>query len=132
MKSGNKFVVAIPLGMQGIIKAREKRVESNYPGHINMPVIFGARPSYHAPLSLVSISLYLSYLSCLSYEKSSYNTLYLSFLLYRAVVREVSIKLYLSYDFFSYDRHDRYDRYNDMETRLKLALTTISLKWKVL
>ena len=48
----------------------------------------------------------------------SYKTLYLS-LLYWAVVREVSIKLYLSYEFFSYDRHDRYDRYNDMETRLK-------------
>ena len=48
----------------------------------------------------------------------SYNKLYLSFLLYRAFVREVSIKLYLSYEFFSYDRHDRYDRYNDMETRL--------------
>ena len=30
----------------------------------------------------------------------------------------VSIKLYLSYDFFSYDKHDKYDRYNDMETRL--------------
>ena len=30
-------------------------------------------------------------------------------------MREVSIKLYLSYDFFSLDRHDRYD---DMETRL--------------
>ena len=28
----------------------------------------------------------------------------------------VSIKLYLSYEFFSYDRHDRY---NDMETWLK-------------
>ena len=26
------------------------------------------------------------------------------------------LKLYLSYEFFSYDRHDRY---NDMETRLK-------------
>ena len=46
----------------------------------------------------------------------SYNKLYLSFLLYWAFVREVSIKLYLSYEFFSYDR---YDRYNDMETRLK-------------
>ena len=46
----------------------------------------------------------------------SYNKLYLSFLLYGAFVREVSIKLYLSYEFFSYDRHDRYD---DMETRLK-------------
>ena len=52
-------------------------------------------------LSMVSISLYLSYLSCLSYKKNyrtdrihsiSYNTLYLSFLLYWAVVREVSIK----------------------------------------
>ena len=49
-----------------------------------------------------------------------YNKLYLSFLLYWAFVREVSIKLYLSYEFFSYDRHDRYDRYNDMETRLKV------------
>ena len=29
------------------------------------------------------------------------------------------LKLYLSYEFFSYDRHDRCDRYNDMETRLK-------------
>ena len=28
-------------------------------------------------------------------------------------------KLYLSYEFFSYDGHDRDDRYNDMETRLK-------------
>ena len=28
------------------------------------------------------------------------------------------LKLYLAYEFFSYDRHDRYDRYNDMETRL--------------
>ena len=79
-------------------------------------------------LSLVSISLYLSYLSCLSSEKKihrtdrihsiSYNKLYLSFLLYWAFVREVSIKLYLSYEFFSYDR---YDRYNDMETRLKFV-----------
>ena len=54
----------------------------------------------------------------------SYKKLYVSFLLYRAFVREVSIKLYLSYEFFSYDRHDRhdrYDRYNDMETRLKLT-----------
>ena len=46
----------------------------------------------------------------------SYNKFYLSFLLYWAFVREVSIKLYLSYEFFSYDWHDRY---NDMETRLK-------------
>ena len=46
----------------------------------------------------------------------SYNAFYLSFLLYWAVVQEVSIELYLSYEFFSYDRHDRY---NDMETRLK-------------
>ena len=46
----------------------------------------------------------------------SYKKLHLSFLLYWAFVREVSIKLYLSYEFFSYDRHDRYD---DMETRLK-------------
>ena len=37
---------------------------------------------------------------------------YLSFLLYWAFVREVSKKLYLSYEFFSYDR------YSDMETRL--------------
>ena len=43
----------------------------------------------------------------------SYKKLYLSFLLYWAFVREVSIKLYLSYEFFSYDR------YNNMETRLK-------------
>ena len=49
----------------------------------------------------------------------SYSKLYLSFLLYWAFVREISMKLYLSYEFFSYDRHDRYDRYNDMETRLK-------------
>ena len=28
------------------------------------------------------------------------------------------MKLYLSYEFFSYDRRDRYDRYNDMETKL--------------
>ena len=42
-----------------------------------------------------------------------YNKLYTSFLLYWAFVREVSIKLYLSYEFFSYDR------YNDMETRLQ-------------
>ena len=76
--------------------------------------------------SLVSISLYLSYLSCLSYEKNhrtdgihsiSNNKLYLWFLLYSAFVREVSIKFYLCYEFFSYDRHDRY---NDMETRLKI------------
>ena len=32
-----------------------------------------------------------------------------------AFVREVSLKLYLSYKFFSYDR------YNDMETRLKIV-----------
>ena len=51
----------------------------------------------------------------------SYNKLYLSFLLYWAYIREVSIKLYLSYEFFSYDRHDRY---NDMETRLKIC-------WKI-
>ena len=50
----------------------------------------------------------------------SYNKMYLSFLFYWAFVREVSIKLYLSYEFFSYDRHDRYDRYNDMETRLNV------------
>ena len=29
-------------------------------------------------------------------------------------------EFYLSYEFFSYDRHDRCDRYNDMETRLKI------------
>ena len=45
----------------------------------------------------------------------SYKKLYLLFLLYLAFVREVSINLHLSYEFFSYDR---YDRYNDMETRL--------------
>ena len=45
-----------------------------------------------------------------------YSKLYLSFLLHWAFVREISIKLYLSYEFFSYNRHDRY---NDMETRLK-------------
>ena len=45
----------------------------------------------------------------------SYNKLYLPFLLYWAFVQEVSIKLYLSYEFFSYNRHNRY---NDMETRL--------------
>ena len=49
----------------------------------------------------------------------SYNRLYLSFLLYWAFVRGVSIKLYLSYEFFSHDWHDRYDRYNEMETRLQ-------------
>ena len=49
-----------------------------------------------------------------------YNKLYLSFLLYWAFVREVSIKLYLSHEFFSYNTHDRY---NDMETRLKKRLT---------
>ena len=67
-------------------------------------------------MSLVSIWLYLSYLSYLSYEKIhradrihsiSYNKLYLSFLLYWAFVREVSIKLYLSYEFFSYDVQTR-------------------------
>ena len=51
----------------------------------------------------------------------SYKKLYMSFLLYWAFVREVSIKLYLSYEFFSYDSHDRYDRYNDMETRLNVV-----------
>ena len=51
----------------------------------------------------------------------------MSFLLYWAFVREVSIKLYLSYEFFSYDRHDRYDRYNDMETRLYSSLVRPSL-----
>ena len=51
----------------------------------------------------------------------SYSKLYLSFLLYWAFVREVSIKLYLSYEFFSYDRRDGYDRYNDMETRLNAS-----------
>ena len=43
----------------------------------------------------------------------SYNKLYPSFLLYWAFVREASIKFYLSYEFFSYDRYD------DMKTRLK-------------
>ena len=62
----------------------------------------------------------------------SYNKLYLSFLLYWAFLREVSIKFYLSYEFFSYDRQDRYDRYNDMETRLKLSNNDIDLiKWGV-
>ena len=44
-----------------------------------------------------------------------YNKLYLSFLLYWAFVREVSIKLYLSYEFFSYDRHEirRIQRYGN-------------------
>ena len=69
-------------------------------------------------LSLVSISLYELY-EC-RIHSISYNTLYLSFLLYWAVVREVSIKLYLSYEFFSYDRHDRY---NDMETRLNFLFS---------
>ena len=74
-------------------------------------------------LILVSISLYLS---CLSYEKNSEDR-YNSFYLVQQVVSTVSFvlsictggfhKLYLSYEFFSYDRHDRYDRYNDMETR---------------
>ena len=59
----------------------------------------------------------------------SYNKLFLSFLLYWAVVREVSIKLYLSYEFFSYDR------YNDMETKLKFDVSRTchsvpgKLKW---
>ena len=40
-----------PVGMQGIIKTREKRVQSNYPEHIirRPPVIYDARPRYHAP-----------------------------------------------------------------------------------
>ena len=57
----------------------------------------------------------------------SYKKLYVSFLLYWAFVREVSIKLYLSYEFFSYDRHDRYDRYNDMETRLFATMKQLFL-----
>ena len=59
----------------------------------------------------------------------SYKKLYLWFLLYWAFVREVSIKLYLSYEFFSYDRHDIYDRYNDMEikARTKKKITTLYL-----
>jgi len=36
-----------------------------------------------------------------------------------ATMWKPGLKLYLSYEFFSCDRHDRYDRYNDMETRLK-------------
>ena len=52
----------------------------------------------------------------------SYNKFYLSFLLYWAFVREVSIKLYLSYEFFSYDR------YNDMETRLYKRLWFLLLE----
>ena len=57
-----------------------------------------------------------------------YKKLYLSFLLYWAFVREVSIKFYLSYEFFSYDGHDRYDRYNDMETRLKVLCHLFATK----
>ena len=33
--------------MQGIIKTRQKRVQLNYSGNKNMPVIYGARPRYH-------------------------------------------------------------------------------------
>ena len=48
----------------------------------------------------------------------SYKKLYLSFLLYWAFVREVSIKLYVLWIF-------SYDRYNDIETRLKRGLLRI-------
>ena len=38
VKSGNKcFVTIMCMGMQGFIKTREKRVQSNYPGHIIHP-----------------------------------------------------------------------------------------------
>ena len=98
-------------------------------------------------ISLVSISLYLSYLSYEKHSQDRYNfklgfhivicrtkkihrtdttrqILSISFYLVQQVVSVVlvlsictggSIKLYLSYELFSYDRHDRY---NDMETRL--------------
>ena len=35
-------MLGIIVGMQGIIKTKEKRVQLNYPGHINIPVIYEA------------------------------------------------------------------------------------------
>ena len=78
------------------------------------------KPGFHIIVSVVSVVQKKIHRTG-RIHSISYNTLCLSFLLYWAVVREVSIKLYLFYEFFSYDRHDRYDRYdryNDMETRL--------------
>ena len=82
-------------------------------------------------LSLVSICLYLSYLLCLSYGKKFIGQI--DFILSRTTscicrffcIEHLyaggfhKVKLYLSYEFFSYDRHHRY---NDMETRLYQAM----------
>ena len=73
------------------------------------------KPGFHIVVSVVSV-VRKKLIGQIEFILSRTTSVYMSFLLYSAFVREVSIKLYLSYEFFSYDRHDRY---NDMETRLK-------------
>ena len=46
VKSGSKSVVGISLGMQGIMKTQEKCVQSNYLGHIIMPMIYDKCPHH--------------------------------------------------------------------------------------
>ena len=84
------------------------------------------KPGFHIVVSVVSVvgKKFIGQIEFILSRTTS--CMILSFLLHRAFVREVSIKLYLSYEFFSYDRHDRYNRYNDMETRLKFITAICS------
>ena len=91
------------------------RFRCNSRGSFLNSLLRSLKPGFHIVVSVVRKKIHRTN----RIDSISYNKLYLSFLLYWAFVREVSIKLYLSYEFFSYDWHDRYDRYNDMETRLK-------------
>ena len=75
------------------------------------------KPGFHIVVSVVSVARKKS-IGQIEFILSRTASCICRILLYSTFVQEVSIKLYLSYEFFSYDRHDSYDRYNDMESRL--------------
>ena len=69
----------------------------------------GLKPGFNIVVSVVSVVSVVrkQFIGQIEFILSRTYKLYQSFLLHRAFVRDVSIKMYLSYEFFSYDRHDR-------------------------
>ena len=85
--------------------------------------VLGLKPGFHIVISVVSVvsAVPKKFIGQIEFILSRTTSCICRFFLYWAFVREVSIKLYLSYEFFSYDR---YNRYNDMETMPGFSLRT--------
>ena len=106
------YSVAWPLN-EGEAEFYFNLIETSLLSYFNDTFLVLIKPGFHIVVSVVSL-VRKKFIGQIEFILSRTASCICRFFCI-AFVREVSIKLHLSYEFFSDDRHDSYDRYNDME-----------------